>query len=55
MKALPNRLQKANNWSCIFQQWDPHWLDCLFNLYYEEEWWQSTPLSESNIHGERLW
>jgi len=22
---------------------------------FEKEWWQHTPLSESNIHGERLW
>jgi len=25
------------------------------DIDYEEEWWQHTPLSESNTRGERLW
>jgi len=25
------------------------------DIYYEEEWWQHTPLSESNTNAERLW
>jgi len=27
----------------------------VYIIYYEEEWWQYTPLSKSNIHYERLW
>jgi len=28
MLAVPNRLQKANGWSCSSQLWHPHLLGC---------------------------
>jgi len=49
-------------WSCSSHLWHPLRLGCDYlsnpcsnREDNEEEWWQHTPLSESNTNGERLW
>jgi len=56
MQAEPNHPQNAKGLYCSFQQWHSQRLGCVgLSNPYEQEWWQHTPLPESNTNCERFW